>query len=215
MIGVDLSPDSLHVAAQRAKLDQVEERIQFVCSPLETISFAENTFDLVWCEAALHHLTAELELILEKARYWTKPNGLMIIAEPINHVRWVRSLRLRMPVALNGTPQERPLTHPETKRIEQFLLRPQSRYFRLLTRMERVLFEKVCREYGPSWRRGLDRLALRIDQILTKLPGLQHCSSMVVIYGQPNKTFPSVQNSETGEQDLPPCALPVVRRIFL
>lgn len=185
--GIDISPRSIEVAHERAKINGVDSRTQFVCAPLETVDLPENGFDVIWCEAILHHLLADIHPIMNNLRRWAKPDGLVIVSEPINHVQWLRKLRMSIPVEVNGTPDERPLYRSETKAVESYISKPKSRYFRLLCRLERALFKDSVYERSAKWKQSVYDLASALDSLLTVLPGTKHLSSMTVIYGNPKK----------------------------
>jgi 2-polyprenyl-3-methyl-5-hydroxy-6-metoxy-1,4-benzoquinol methylase len=136
--GVDLSPKLIHTAQKRALLDGVATNCQFICSPVEIIKFKPEQFDLIWCESSIHHVIPELVTLMNQLLTWTKPGGMIIVTEPINHSPWLRRLRFATSVKINGSSDERPLEKSETGFIKVSLADVSVRYFRLLSRIERV-----------------------------------------------------------------------------
>jgi len=187
VLGVDLSPKLIQAADRRSILDGVSDHCCFICSPLELIEFDENSFDVIWCEASLHHLIPELSSILELLVRWVTPHGIIIINEPVNHADWLRSLRLVTPVQLNGTDGERPIKKNETLLILSKLRNSQTRYFRLFTRLERVLFEKCLFEHSKRWKKVVFRCLVRLDRVFTRIPLICSLGSVIVICGHPKK----------------------------
>lgn len=183
--GVDISPRSIELAKHRAEINSVAERVNFLCAPLETVQLVDNTFDIVWCEAILHHLIEDIAPISDLLRKWTKPNGIVIMSEPVNLVNWLRQIRLKLPVDLNGTPDERPLESREIKVLQSQFAEPQMRYFRFFSRIDRFLLPDYQYERAAVWRKLIYNALLGIDYLMLSIPGFRQVGGQLVIYGPP------------------------------
>src|SRR5262245_3860327 len=137
--GIDISKGAVDAAARRAEINGVADRVRFECSPIELANLESDTFDIVWGEAILHHLLADLAMVLERLTSWTKPNGTMLFAEPVVLSRGLRQLRLALPVHTDATPDERPLEEPELALVSRYLDGPTIRYFHFLGRLDRFI----------------------------------------------------------------------------
>ena len=63
--GVDISPCSIDVARRRAALQGLEASFDVV-NVVEADSLGEESYDVVWCGAVLHHLVEPLGAVLQK-----------------------------------------------------------------------------------------------------------------------------------------------------
>jgi len=54
--GLDVSPAAIELARQRARVNGVSERTQFVCAPLDAADLPESFFDVIWIDQVLHHV---------------------------------------------------------------------------------------------------------------------------------------------------------------
>jgi SAM-dependent methyltransferase len=91
----DLSAGSVEVAQRRAELVGVEDRIEFAVAPGEDLPYEDETFDLAFGKAVLHHLDAtagarELARIL-------KPGGRGAFSEPLGTNPIVKAVRDHVP----------------------------------------------------------------------------------------------------------------------
>jgi 2-polyprenyl-3-methyl-5-hydroxy-6-metoxy-1,4-benzoquinol methylase len=107
--GIDISSKLIDIARRRSKINEVDDRCRFLCGPIETADLPENSFDIIWGDAILHHLIPELPSVLPKLTRLAKPNSILIFAEPVNFCHLLRRIRFLIPVKAEATPDERPL----------------------------------------------------------------------------------------------------------
>jgi len=100
--GLDISPGAIAVAKERARLDGVSSTTTFVCAPLETVDFVAGSFDVIWCDAILHHLLHDLDTVLDKLRTWLRRGGRVICSEPVNRSPLLRRTRLMLPILVTS-----------------------------------------------------------------------------------------------------------------
>lgn len=186
--GVDLSSKELAAARRSAEINGVSERTHFICSPIEIAEVPEASFDIVWVDAMLHHVLDELELVLQRVVRWVKPDGLVVIAEPVNLCEPLRRLRKMVPVrAMNVTPGERPLVPAEVETVLRYLDAPRLRHFMLLGRLDQFILTNFKYERSSWPRKALSNAIALLDYALLSLPGVQSLAGGCVIYGRPRK----------------------------
>src|SRR5688572_12746860 len=59
--GLDVSPGAIEAARARARANGVSHRVELVCSPVETAELPDDSFDVIWGDAILHHLLHDLD----------------------------------------------------------------------------------------------------------------------------------------------------------
>lgn len=77
----DLSPKSILISRQRAKLNKAASNIRLAVAAGENIPYADNSFDFIIGKAILHHLNADLGWS-EISRV-LKPGGKAVFVEPM------------------------------------------------------------------------------------------------------------------------------------
>ena len=186
--GVDISPKAIELAGKRAELNGVQESVRFCCSQLETADFPENSFDIIWGDAILHHLIAELDVVAGRLTRWAKPEALMLFAEPTNFNDTLRKIRFMIPVRSDATPDERPLEPAEINILRSHIPDLQVRAFRLLGRLDRFILTSGNYERSVWPRRATSNTIAVLDYLLLSLPGIDRFGGTAVIYGHPKKT---------------------------
>ena len=130
---IDISPRSLEVLRRRAELSGLSDRIDTVCTAVEEWK-PQDSFNIIWIDAFLHHVLPNFELVLEKLKGFAGPHGRLIIAEPFAP-ELLRRIRLALPTPTNGTPGERPLNLNELRLIKAYFPSIQARHFLFLSRI--------------------------------------------------------------------------------
>ncbi len=89
---VDISPVSIDVARRRAAVNG--QRVSFRVADVTREDVAEpDTYDVVWCDLILHHLTDSLAAVMDGVRRWLKPGGVFIAREPVAYAGWLKAVR--------------------------------------------------------------------------------------------------------------------------
>ncbi len=186
VVGVDLSAQAIAVARRRAELAGVGDRVDFVCAPVETARLPERAFDVVWCNAILHHVLDNLDEVLARLASWAAPGGVVSFAEPVSESRALRRLRRLLPTAQEVTADERPLEPADLARLRRHLPDLALRRFGLLGRLDRFVLAGCCSYEGSSWpRRAFANVTAAADRVLLALPGLARLGSSAVMWGHP------------------------------
>lgn len=114
--GIDISEDLLRLAQRRLAVSGREGGATFIAGSAHDMPFPDNSIDVVFGIAILHHL--DLDLVSREVRRVLKPGGRAIFQEPVRNSAVVRFLRSLVPYrAPDISPYERPLTDPELERF--------------------------------------------------------------------------------------------------
>jgi SAM-dependent methyltransferase len=185
--GIDLSSKEIEIAQRRAQINGVSDRVTLKCSPIEIADMADNTFDIIWVDAVLHHLLDELDLTLRRLVGWVRPDGLLVFAEPVNLFEPLRRLRKLAPARTDVTPGERPLVQKEVDSVLHYLDDPKIRYFMLFGRLDQFILTSYSYERSSLPRKILSNVIALLDYALLSLPGIRRLAGACVIHGRPNK----------------------------
>ncbi len=109
---VDISANLVALARQRMKINGVTEGVRFFVGSAYDLPFADESVDVVFGAAILHHL--DLSLTAREVRRVLRPGGRAIFLEPVRNSKVVRFVRSLIPYqAPDISPFERPLTKHE------------------------------------------------------------------------------------------------------
>lgn len=118
VIAVDISDESLRLAAERARANGVENRIRFVHSDAANLkSIENNSIDKAHCAAILHHVgiaatTRELYRVL-------KPGGVAVFLEPLLGPAIWQWTKKMLPDAPGVSDDEKPLDAHDIEIVNQ------------------------------------------------------------------------------------------------
>jgi SAM-dependent methyltransferase len=188
VVGVDISSRAIDAAKQRAALHGISERVAFFATPFELFVPPDGEkFDVVCGWSALHHLIPVLDSMLARIVDLIRPDGIVMFAEPIASWRWLRRLRLLLPIPINGTPDERPLEAEDLAVLRKRLPDSQVQYHDALLRVANRFFMRGRYEdLLPFWRALYDVLG-RTDHFLLNGLGLSGIASAATLYGTVKK----------------------------
>jgi SAM-dependent methyltransferase len=109
---VDISEDLVRLGQRRLAVNGRQGGAQFIVGSAHDLPFPDNSVDVVFGIAILHHL--DLALVAEEVHRVLKPGGRAIFQEPVRNSALVRFLRSLVPYrAPDISPYERPLTDSE------------------------------------------------------------------------------------------------------
>jgi ubiquinone/menaquinone biosynthesis C-methylase UbiE len=180
--GFDVSETNVFIAKRAAQVNGVAERISLQVMQAECLAFSDNSFDLVFGNAVLHHL--DIDAGAREIYRVLKPGGVAIFREPFGENRWlewVRDCSLRCS-AHRHSPDEHSLSYKDVERLRgvfpQIIFR-ESELFSVL----RSLFRKI--EVGmiavPRWERTMQHLTSLDRWLLTRIPMLRPLASYSVV----------------------------------
>jgi 2-polyprenyl-3-methyl-5-hydroxy-6-metoxy-1,4-benzoquinol methylase len=184
VVGVDISPKAIEIARHRAELHAVSQNTMFTAKPLELFEPQDGRqFDIVCGWAVLHHVIPVLDATLSALTSIAKPDALFLFSEPVSMWRWLRRLRLMLPIPTHGTPDERPLEPAEIAIFKRYVPNLKARYFNGGMRIaNRFFFRGRYEDLSPFARAVYDAIA-RLDDFCLNRLGLAGFASGIVMYG--------------------------------
>jgi len=185
VVGVDISPRAIEIARHRAELHGVTARTTFEAKPLELFQPpGGRKFDIVCGWAVLHHLIPVLDETMATLCKTAKPGAFFLFSEPISLWKWLRRLRLALPIAVHGTPDERPLEPAEIAVLRKHIPRLEIHYYNALIRaVNRFALHGRYEDFSPSARLAYDAVA-RVDEFCLNRLGVAGLASSAAMYGR-------------------------------
>lgn len=156
VVGIDISPVAIDVAAGRARDEGLAAKASFQIMNLEELAFEDESFDLVCGTSILHHV--DLERAYGEIARVLRVGGLALFREPLGHNPLFNLYRRRTPTL--RTPDEHPLRRSDFELAERFFSQENTQYFSLCS-LATVPFRRT-RLFQPllRWSRALDDLLL-------------------------------------------------------
>ncbi len=183
--GIDISPGAIAVAQRKSEVNGLGKSCRFLCGPIETVAVETGYFDIIWGDAILHHVIADLPHVMQKLAEYSKPGALMVFGEPVNFNQTLRRIRFMVPVETDATPDERPLEPQEIDIVRQYLPDLKMKYFTLFGRLTRFVLPDWNYERASSLRRGIVYSLCLADAAFLSIPGIGKLAGNAVIYGHP------------------------------
>ncbi len=180
----DLSPHLIEIALEKAKINHVNDRTNFVVSSVENYTCPDNYFDIVYGSAILHHLDIKKlhRDYFKKISRMLKDQGKAIFTEPISFSRTLSVLRGCVPVKADASPDERPLDRDDIEIIKRYFSKVEIKYFRLFGRLDRVLKNRTKIDKGHPFTKFFLKGLYLIDRlIIDKVPGIKKLSGDIVL----------------------------------
>jgi len=110
--GMDISHDIIKLAEQRMKINGITTGYSFFISSAHDVALADESMDVVFGIAILHHL--ELPLVAREVYRVLRKGGRAIFQEPVRNSKLMKFVRNLIPYqAPDVSPFERPLTDRE------------------------------------------------------------------------------------------------------
>jgi len=166
VIGMDISPELVTIARKRAEAYQLDA--EFIVGSAYDTGLASASVDIVFAIAIFHHL--DLEAARKELCRILKPDGVIIVTEPVRDSKWYGRLRSLLPEREEISAFERPLTRGELDFLSEGFQCDSIRRFRLP-------FVAIVDRVSPR----LVRPAFVVDRWLLKsFPFLAHFASSEV-----------------------------------
>ena len=106
VVAIDISPEMIGVARQRAAQAGFADAIETRATSGEDLDFPDHSFDAVYGHSILHHLN--LDVSMPHIARMLKPGGLAAFLEPLDHNPLINGFRRLTPN--RRTPTEKPLS---------------------------------------------------------------------------------------------------------
>ena len=188
VVGMDISPELIELARQRAELDGVTDHVQFQDADL--LKAPPDSFDLILCSAVLHHV--DFRVVLPILRCYLKTGGKIVIGEPIATSPLLRKIRNWLPVSRDASPDEKQFDAAEIAAIAGMFDRPELSYFNLTSRLIRFVPRAFDLENAPAASRGAVLFMMTIDRWLSRLPFLRRFYGAVTVVGTKGALEPAL-----------------------
>lgn len=170
---LDISPDLINVARQRLIANQITGDVEFIVGSAHDVPLPDDSVDVVFGMAILHHL--DLELSAREVKRVLRKGGRAIFREPVRNSKLVKFLRGLIPYqSPHVSAFERPLSDEELARYAGGFSSYRAKAFRLpTTNLVNVV---------PPLERRLSRACHKFDAAALKLiPALSHYATVSVI----------------------------------
>ena len=128
VVGIDLSPDLIKLAAARLDVHGIRTVTLRVGSAYET-GLPIASVDVVFCMSLLHHL--EISRAMNEIKRVLRPGGYAIIKEPIRFLALYDRVRRIFPAHDHSSDYEHPLTKSEFSMMTEGFVSSGIRFFRL------------------------------------------------------------------------------------
>ena len=170
---LDISPELIEVARRRLQVNGADANVEFVVGSAHDMPLADESVDVVFGIAILHHL--DLKLSAREVRRVLRPGGRAIFQEPVRNSGFVKFVRGLIPYkSPDVSPFERPLSDRELAEYADGYSSYRSKAFTLpTTNLINIL---------PPLERRLGDACYRWDAaVLRALPPLAHFATVRVV----------------------------------
>jgi len=170
---LDISPELIEVARRRMQVNGTDANVEFVVGSAHDMPLADESVDVVFGIAILHHL--DLKLSAREVKRVLRKGGRAIFQEPVRNSGLVKFVRGLVPyTSPDVSPFERPLSDRELAEYATGFTSYRSKAFTLpTTNLVNIL---------PPLERRLGDACYRWDAaVLRALPPLAHFATVRVV----------------------------------
>jgi 2-polyprenyl-3-methyl-5-hydroxy-6-metoxy-1,4-benzoquinol methylase len=182
VFGFDVAETNVMVAARTARVNGVSDRIFLQVMQGECLAFADDTFDLVFGNAVLHHL--DIAVSAHEIFRILKPGGVAIFREPLGENRlleWLRNCSWRS-THHRHTEDEHSLLYRDVETLRTVFPKVVFRESELLSVLGYLLRKaEVGMIAIPRWERAWQYLAALDQWLLARVPMLGPWASYCVV----------------------------------
>ncbi len=206
VLSLDLSPIAVRATAGLARQAGVAQRLTALTGTAEEARLASESFDLVICKRALHHM--EIDQILSRIHTLLARDGIFLALEPFCLLRRLRWVHARFPFHPYGmTDDERELTGEDLTRIRQIFREVDVSYHDSMSRESIAIL--LCRARLGLLAQGAGQAGLPLAEPRPPLAAvvrhLADCSSSEVANpgrdrGRVTRGMPSVDVTSPGHR---------------
>lgn len=172
VLSLDISPDLIEIARRRLAVNGVGADVEFVVGSAHDVPLADESVDVVFGIAILHHL--DLGLAAREVKRVLRPGGRAVFQEPVRSSALMRAARKLIPYKPPDlSPFERPLTDRELEQFAEGYTSFRSKSFLLPTTSVLNLL--------PVARAHYARLLRWDAALLRRLPALNYYAGIRVV----------------------------------
>ena len=171
VLSMDLSESLIRLAQHRLKINSIAGDVRFLTGSAHNIPLQDESVDVVFGIAILHHL--DLALASPEVHRVLRTGGRAIFQEPIRNSALIRGMRKLVPYRrADVSPYERPLTDQELTNFgRNFVVSRGKAFYLPLTRLAQKL---------PIPRKFVRRLLQTDMRALNRFPSLTYYASIKV-----------------------------------
>lgn len=161
VVSVEISPKQVELARERMRIHNLSWNCRIGSAYELRNMFPQGSFDLIFGQGVLHHLTYDLECVYAGIHYLLREGGYATFTEPYSGSRLLRGLRENLSWMIpidRVSPDERPLTPADISLLGSLFSNIEIDYFDLLAKFARRIFHSY---YLARFLFPLDRLLLR------------------------------------------------------
>lgn len=175
IFSIDVAENLIKFAKKRAEYNKVAKRVNFEVMPAEFLNYPDNSFDIVFGMAIIHHV--DIKQASNELNRVIKSGGKAIFAEPLGENPLLEFTRRYVPYSRkNRSPDENPLKYPEIKRFTKQFSNVRLEECEFLASITRVFRNQV-----------LSNTLNKLDSYLfTILPGVKRLSRYIIIEFESN-----------------------------
>jgi ubiquinone/menaquinone biosynthesis C-methylase UbiE len=160
---LDISSDLIEIARRRLEVNGVTSGVEFIVGSAHDVPLPDESVDVVFGMAILHHL--DLELAAREVKRVLRKGGRAIFQEPVRSSPVLKAVRKLIPFKAAGvSPFERPLTDKELQEFAEGYSSYHAKAF-LLPTTNLLNIVPVLRAHQERWYRW-DASVLRKFQAL-------------------------------------------------
>lgn len=179
--GIDISEAAIAYERELARQNNVQ--IDGVVGAIESMPFPDHSFDIVFGNEILHHVTDSLEIASRELKRVLEPNGVAVFSEPVVRSKWLERFRNLFPRFQEVTADERQMNDDDFAKFHEFFC--EFDYFAFLARLGPFIVWGKPLEIVDPVRAAMVRGLARSDRALFRLSFLQRFASRSVITMRP------------------------------
>jgi len=163
--GIDLSDKRVESANREAAEKGLSETCRFFVMDAEHTTFADNSFDMIYCNGVLHHL--DLDAAYKELARLLRPHGKIVAAEGLSHNPIIHTYRKLTPKLRTAWEMEHILSRGRIRQSKQYFDGLETRFFHLFT-IAAAPFRKSPWLFNPvltvmEW----------VDAVVLRIPGFR------------------------------------------
>ena len=155
IIGIDISEISIRKA--KDSIQNFNSKAELSVDNCEKTKFKDNTFNLVYGDAILHHLN--ISLCLNEIRRILKPGGKLLFTEPLGTNPLINLYRKLTPNSRSK--DERPLDNYDFKLIKEKFNKVEIKYYGFLTLLFFPLYSSPQNSIIFNFLKNLDQYLMK------------------------------------------------------
>lgn len=140
VVSVEISPKQVELARERMAINNLCWDARIGSAFALKKEFEPGSFDLIFSQAILHHLTFDLQKVYRECSDLLKDGGYAIFSEPVTGAPLLRMLRGKISWMIpieSESPDERPLFPSEIKILNQYFAKVDVSYFDVFSKISR------------------------------------------------------------------------------